>query len=79
MENPDSSLRKDGKWILEIHDNGIGFSEEYLEQFTERVKAFSMSQMKNNLEDSTVEGMGHLEYLYAYGDMLLKMILYFGC
>lgn len=49
---------KDGKWILEIHDNGIGFSEEYLEQFTERVKAFSMSQMKNNLEDSTVEGMG---------------------
>ena len=49
---------KDGKWIIEIHDNGIGFSEEYLEQFTERVKAFSMSQMKNNLEEGTVEGMG---------------------
>ena len=33
---------KDEKWILEVHDNGIGFSKEYLEQFSERVKNFSI-------------------------------------
>ncbi len=49
---------KDEKWILEVHDNGIGFSKEYLEQFSERVKNFSINQMRNNLEASTVEGMG---------------------
>lgn len=49
---------KDGKWIMEIHDNGIGFSAEYLNRFSERVNAFSMSQMRNNLEEGAVEGMG---------------------
>ena len=53
-----SVYEKDGKWMIEIHDNGIGFSEEYLEGFYKRAEAFSFSQMRNTLEDSTVEGMG---------------------
>lgn len=53
-----SVYEKDEKWMIEIHDNGIGFSEEYLEEFYRKAEAFSFSQMRNTLEDSTVEGMG---------------------
>lgn len=49
---------KHEKWMIEIHDNGIGFSKEYLEEFYRTVETFSFSQMKNTLKDIRIEGMG---------------------
>ncbi len=49
---------KHEKWMIEIHDNGIGFSKEYLEEFYRMVETFSFSQMKNTLKDIRIEGMG---------------------
>ena len=46
------------KWMIEIHDNGVGFSEEYLEAFSKKARDFSIHQTQNHLESGTVEGMG---------------------
>ena len=54
-----SVLKKDGRWVIEIHDNGIGFSQAYLEEFERRRKEeFSFRQVRSKLKDSKMEGMG---------------------
>lgn len=53
-----SVFKRDDKWMIEIHDNGIGFPQNYLEEFEKRKAEFSFHQVRNKLEDSKVEGMG---------------------
>ena len=53
-----SILKKDGKWMIEIRDNGGGFPAKYLEEFERRKEEFSFHQVRNKLGDSRIEGMG---------------------
>lgn len=66
-------VRQEGNlWIAEIHDNGIGFSEEYLEKFETMKKGLTFSQVKDKLEDSRIGGLGipniYMRLMFCYED-----------
>ncbi len=64
--------RDEDHWIVEIHDNGIGFSEEYLEKFETMKKGLTFSQVKDKLEDSKIGGLGipniYMRLMFCYED-----------
>lgn len=53
-----SVFKREQKWMLEIHDNGIGFSKEYLAEFEKMKEEFTLEQVRAKLKDSKVEGLG---------------------
>lgn len=51
-------FQKENKWMIEIHDNGIGFSQEYLEEFEAMKSELTLARVRDKLKDSKVGGLG---------------------
>lgn len=51
---------KDGKWMVEIHDNGTGFTEEYLKEFEKIKEELTLEKVRDKLQESKVGGLGIL-------------------
>lgn len=51
-------FQKENKWMIEIHDNGIGFSQKYLDEFEQMKNELTLAQVRNKLKDSKVGGLG---------------------
>ena len=51
---------KDGKWMVEIHDNGTGFTEEYLKEFEKVKEELTLEKVRDKLQESKVGGLGIL-------------------
>ncbi len=64
--------QEEERWIAEIHDNGIGFSEEYLEKFEKMREGLTFAQVKDKLEDSKIGGLGipniYMRLMFCYED-----------
>ena len=59
---------QDGKWMVEIHDNGTGFTEEYLKEFEAMKEELTLEKVRNMLEDSKVGGL-------AIPNVYMRMLL----
>ena len=61
-----------GRWTAEIHDNGIGFSQEYLREFEKMKEELTFSQVRDRLENSGVGGLGianiYMRLMFCYED-----------
>lgn len=64
--------REDDWWSVEIHDNGVGFSEEYLRKFERMKEEMTFAQVRDKLETSRVGGLGieniFMRLMFCYGD-----------
>lgn len=64
--------KEENSWKVEIHDNGIGFSEQYLQEFETMTKELTFQQVRDKMEGSKVGGMGipniYMRLMFCYED-----------
>lgn len=51
------SFREKEKWIIEIRDNGTGFPEDYLEEFSRMQREVTLENVKEKLEEIKIGGL----------------------
>ncbi len=65
-------FREEESWMVTIHDNGIGFSEEYLQEFEKMKRELTFAQVQDKLENSRVGGLGianiYMRLMFCYED-----------
>lgn len=48
---------EDGKWLIQVHDNGTGFADEYLEEFGNMKQRLSFKNVRESLEQISIGGL----------------------